>query len=381
MKKIKSFFKNISLFFLHRLFCLFPLKKRVVFTSFGGKQYSCNPRAISESLTLLFPKVKQIWILNSKPRFQIPNITIVTGKIRRIFYYATSKILVDNSILPPVFKRRKKQVYVETWHGDCSFKKIGMDSSIRFDKDSANMKYQFNYAITGSKFGEDYVFKKAIPFKGSLLKVGSPRNDILFKNDEPLKQTIKRELGIPENAGVLLYAPTFRDSHKANDTFDIGFDIKNILSSLELHDPSHRRWIALLRLHSAEKASFSSVFSETIIDATEYYDMANILYISDFCITDYSSCAIDFVLGNKISILYHFDKKHYAESDRELLFDDKELPFLIANDEDDLKKILSSIFYLNVKNYVDKIKTFYGIYDNGTASLSVANFIKKHLDE
>lgn len=376
---MKNIIKNFVYFFFHRLFCLLPLKKRVVFTSFGGKQYSCNPRAISEKLAEVYPYIEQIWIMNTKPPIFIKHAKIVTGKIKRIYYYATSKFLIDNSILNPIFKRRKNQFYIETWHGDCSFKRIGMDSSIRYDKDSHKMKYQFNYAVTGSRFGEEYIFKKAIPFDGSLLKVGSPRNDIFFNGHQELTKTIKKELNLSDECGILLYAPTFRDSHKDNDVFRIDFDVHKILALLKENDPFHRNWVALLRLHSAEKATFASIFSEDIIDVTEYYDMANLLLISDLCISDYSSCSIDFAVANKVSVLFHFDKQNYSKSDRELLFDDEELPFLIANNETDLANIVSEVFLINKEEYAKKIKDFYGIYDNGTASVEISRFIAKNI--
>ena len=43
-----------------------PLEKKVVFDSFKGRQYSDNPRAISEKLHELYPEYKQVWALTKE---------------------------------------------------------------------------------------------------------------------------------------------------------------------------------------------------------------------------------------------------------------------------------------------------------------------------
>lgn len=49
--------------------------------------------------------------------------------------------------------------------------------------------------------------------------------------------------------------------------------------------------------------------------------MADLLLISDLLITDYSSCAGDFIRKNKGAIFAVFDKEEYQEKCREIPFD------------------------------------------------------------
>ena len=45
------------------------IEKKIVFSSFIGKQYSDNPRAISEKMHELYPDYKIVWGLNSVENF------------------------------------------------------------------------------------------------------------------------------------------------------------------------------------------------------------------------------------------------------------------------------------------------------------------------
>ena len=52
-----------------RVFCLVPLKNRVLFQSFSGRQYSDSPRRISERLAEEAPGTKQVWAFLEPEKF------------------------------------------------------------------------------------------------------------------------------------------------------------------------------------------------------------------------------------------------------------------------------------------------------------------------
>ena len=50
-EKMKEVIKFIYFFLIYRIFFIFPVKKnRIIFSSYYGKSYSCNPRMICEYL-------------------------------------------------------------------------------------------------------------------------------------------------------------------------------------------------------------------------------------------------------------------------------------------------------------------------------------------
>ena len=61
--KVKYFFVDLYYWFYSRFH---KIEKKVLFQSFAGKQYSDNPRAISEKLHEMFPEYKIIWKLDEK---------------------------------------------------------------------------------------------------------------------------------------------------------------------------------------------------------------------------------------------------------------------------------------------------------------------------
>ena len=66
MSKIVVLLQKIYYFFVSRLFC----KNRVVFISFGGKQYSDNPKAISDYLLKNYPTIKQVWLFREPKKYK-----------------------------------------------------------------------------------------------------------------------------------------------------------------------------------------------------------------------------------------------------------------------------------------------------------------------
>ena len=55
---------------LLQLYRVLPLRDRVVFMSFSGKQYSDSPRRISELLLREHPEIQQVWAFNEPEKFR-----------------------------------------------------------------------------------------------------------------------------------------------------------------------------------------------------------------------------------------------------------------------------------------------------------------------
>ena len=107
----------------------------VVFSSFDYRSYNDNPRYISEALHELRPETDIVWLFKdiefAKKNFDIPDYVRIEHGIsnKGVSCMARARVVVDN------FNKRffldfpgKKQVYVQTWHGDRAFKKVGFDN-------------------------------------------------------------------------------------------------------------------------------------------------------------------------------------------------------------------------------------------------------------
>ena len=176
-------------------------------------------------------------------------------------------------------------------------------------------------------------------YEGEVITVGMPRNDKLTNIQAYQEEAaeIRRCLGIEEGTNILLYAPTYRE---AGDELKCQIDISQTVASLEV---SGNKWTCLVRSHSLTKQLKVTQEKAVCRDVSDYPDMADLLLITDLLVTDYSSCAGDFLLTNKPVVLAHFDKESYESKDRMLWVDAEKTGYFVATNQQELNDILKKI--------------------------------------
>ena len=378
MLKIKYLIENI-LAFITLIFRIFPLKKRIIFSSFSGRQYSDSPKAISDYILEKYPDIEVVWaFINPKDFVTDERITKVKYKSLIYIYYAlTSKIYVDNVEVWSLLRFRKGQTVVQTWHGGGAYKRVGID---RLDVGYAHKKHsvdkmnRMDIFLSSSKMFTEKVIRSAFGFKGEVLEIGLPRNDILKKANEEEKNQIKQKLGISPFSKVVLYAPTFRNSLSL-DPYSL--DIEAL--SLALKEKFGGEWVVLLRLHYyMDKKLFKSNALNTI-DVTSYPDMQELLMISDILITDYSSSMWDFSLMYKPCFLYATDIKEYS-GERDFYTKPESWPFPLAEDNEALSQNIKDF---DITEYVKKVAEHHsllGIAESGKATKIISERIMEAFD-
>ena len=378
---ISAFLRN----FYMRLCCL--LRPHNVtfayFRSFNG-QYSDNPRAISEKLHEVAPNISQIWVLNDISEAHVPEyVNVVSAhSLKSLKAMAQSKLWVMNTCYSKCkgFYKPRDTFYVQTWHGDRGFKRIGylaaevMGKEYRGIHTLPYMK-DCNLCLAGSDFGVKNM-RGAFKYDGPFLEKGCPRNDKLVNIDKNSRQIldIKRSLDIDPHKKILLFAPTFRD--KAVGKQKCNVNIRRMIGSLP---KTERGWICLVRSHSSSEGILLEDNNKDIIDVSKYPDMADLLLITDILVTDYSSCATDFVLTGNPVIMVLFDLEDYIHSNRSLFVTPTEVGFLCAYNQDDLDSILSQIENFDHRKIAEKINAYYGTHESGDATTSAVDVILRSL--
>ena len=373
---IKRYVKRF-LMFLYYL--MHKKQKKAVFESFSGKSYSDNPRAISEKLHELLPEVEIVWLFNDPQKKEkiVPSYVrcVKRNTKNMIKEYSTAKIWVNNFCMHDFIYKGHQNYYIQTWHGDRPFKKVIFESEkLNFKKSEVREYKTCDLCVSGSSIGE-HVYRKAFLYEGDILKVGSPRADVLIDNSKDKIEKIKHNLNIPENSKVVMYAPTFRDTNGLNTSQNLDvLDFKKLIQCLK--DKYENEWYCLVRVHPSISIKNNVVKEDKILNVSDYEDMSDLLLISDLLITDYSSSAGDFVLKNKPLILYQYDLEEYEAEDRELHFRMSDSPFWRVSNE---RELFDFIFNLKeedvIKNCRD-ILSFYGAYESGKASESVCKCIE-----
>lgn len=356
-------------------------KKSVYFASFRG-QYSDNPRAISECLHLMAPDVKIVWMVKPQFRKYVPDyVTAVPSKLRlSLKAQARASVWVLNYVYrrnSGIYKS-SSQFYIQTWHGDRGLKKIGYANELGRSKkgDSYNgyLMSDCDLFLAASDYG---VMKahKGLRYEGEVMTVGMPRNDKLTNlqayNGEIAE--IRKRLGVEEDTNILLYAPTYRE---AGDDFQCQIDIDQTVANLEVNG---EKWACLIRSHSLTKHLNVKLGDTMSRDVSDYPDMADLLLVADLLITDYSSCAGDFLLTGKPVVLAHLDKESYQSKNRRLWVDAEKAGYLVARNQQELNEIMKKIDSYDHKHINEKVLQFYGTKETGHASEAVAARILQEL--
>lgn len=371
---INIIIKKILLFALKILY-IFPVKNnRVVFISYNGKQFSCNPKYIFEYLSSQHDNILEcVWIFDdiAGNMFSDNKIKVVRNNSLRFFYYMlTSKIIVSNSGIASYIPVRKKQYYIETWHGGGAYKKTGrVISKNKYEVLELQMQAKhINAFISSSRKVTETKSEEHMISKEKFWECGMPRNDVFFKKQPDLIKKVKGNYHIPEGANIVLYAPTFRGNTMAAN-FNTDIHVSTCIDAL------HRRfggqWIMFVRAHYHINGG---ICLDNTVNVSDYDDMQELLCCADILISDYSSCMWDFSLTNKPCFVFAPDIAQYKQ-DRDFFTPTSEWPYTIAANNDELE---NNILEFNGPDYQTKVKVHHnkqGNFDTGHATEYVANRI------
>ena len=352
-----------------------------VFSAFSFRSYNDNPRYISEALHELRPQTNIVWLFQDVERarrlYDIPSYVRVYKhtSLAGLCAIGRARVVVDNYAKKYYLQfPHKGQIYIQTWHGDRAFKKVGMDYGSRHVR---MIEEHCSLGITASDYG-DRQFRSAFSYKGELMKVGYPRNDILIRNDPSEAAAIRARLGLDADTRVLLYAPTFRDKNKDSKTIQkVDLDLHHVLDTLER--TTGKNWKCLVRVHYLSLGLSVNTDAQRLIPASDYPEMAELLLIADALLTDYSSCAGDYAVCHRPIYLYQDDLMDYKTKNRELYFDMKDSPYWVAATQDELDALIEQTTPERASENCDAILDFYGAVETGHASQSIAEYIADKL--
>lgn len=378
MKNIIQYYITLLIRQVLKCFHVFPIKKsRVLFYSFNGKQYSCNPKQISDYLLEHKSDLEIIWAFKNTEEFanKIDNrIRIVKFRSLWYYYYAkTSVVIVQNVQGYGELSRRKNQYMIQTWHASNGYKKQSDFTGIR--KKIENLYHKdYSYVLSGSDSMTLRRVRGTMNFSGDVLP-GTPRMDLIINQDKPeLKDKVCNYFDINSETKLLLYAPTWRKDRKDND---YGLDY------LKVYETVKRRfggeWVILVRMHT-NVYSAPNLNYPFVINATNYLDMQDLLFSVDILISDYSSCIWDFSFTYRPCFLYCQDIQRYGK-DRDFDIPITKWHFPISTNMDELTDNIMSYSIDCFKKEMDLHHKEMGNLEDGHATERVCNLIVKLCEE
>ena len=305
-----------------------------LFDSWRGR-YGDNPRALSEQLGRSHPDIRRVWVL--QPGQPVPEgvRTVVPFSAAHLYHLRRADLVFANNAMPRFYRKARRTTYVQTWHGAGAFKKVGWDVpadqlSERYLRYFARDVAMWDHLLTTSPFATQ-AFRRAFRYDGDVIETGYPRTDLLVEQSRPENaQRLRRELGLPADARLILYGPTWRERPTDRDflrqmmrTWEAGLGPSDVL---------------LVRAHNHDQvlARYEGA-SEQVVNLSSHPDAQDLLAISDVLVTDYSSMFFDFAVTGRPIIFFPYDLAEYRDEVRGFYFDlEAEAPGPLAREVDEL---------------------------------------------
>lgn len=289
---------------------------------------------------------------------------------------ATSKYIFLDDFYPIIYplKVRQGTEVIQLWHAMGAFKKVGYS---RGGIKSLTHRGYTGTIVSSKNIRKDY----AEAFNMDISKVqalGIPRTDIFFdKNyEKKIKQELYKKYPILKNKKVILFAPTFRGfgQNEAYYNFDwINFE--------EFKKNFSKDYICIVKLHPfiKNKSSYDLTNDSFYLDLSNEREINDLLFITDYLITDYSSVIFEYSFFNKPVVFFVPDLEEYQNS-RDFYY-----PFTnytygkIAKNQKELIKCLKeeNIDKNKIKNFQDY---FCSACDGHSTKKVIDYFIKEKRD-
>ena len=284
----------------------------------------------------------------------------------------SSKIVIFESWIPRNFRKPEGAIWINLWHGT-PLKKMLFDSNeeeiLNTNPKHKAQKFRaiekIDYLLTDNKEVARYFKTSFLISDDKLLCYGYPRVKYLIdnKNNNNLKKEIKQKVGVKSDQKVIAYLPTWRDYNYTKDEnydFDYLLDIKLLQKNL----PKNYKIITKDHAFLSRNKDLPKIDIET----------QELLLVSDYLITDYSSVMFDALAINLPICIIAKDYDKYSASRG--LYDDiwTDLQPFVTNNEKDLTNLIKNY---KIDSKYKKIKTKYGYQKGG----DFTEFIKNILNE
>ena len=380
---------------LLKILWVFPVNKRkILFESFNGASYSCNPKYLSEYLELHCPgEYELIWSLSHPESFpelsERPGVHVVRKRSLRWYYdYLTAGVHITNFSNKLIFfPKRKNQFFINTWHGGGAYKRIGILGG-QVEKEDRFQRWRqlaqaglFDLFLSSCSAFTDTNIRSAHGYAGNVLNSGIPRND-LFLYAERVRlcsEKVRSRLGV--SGLLILYAPTYRGKfHHAAELPPPPF--------IEIADGARNRYgcepTILMRTHYADPCRFKATAGAesglNILDISDYPDMQELLCAADILITDYSSSIWDYAQLGRPCLLYVPDLEEYQTKDSGFFTPIEEWPGIICRDRTELYTALCRLDEKACQEKAEKHLKKLGSYECGHACKMTEKAIRHFIE-
>ncbi|MFG1822950.1 glycosyltransferase [Microbispora bryophytorum] len=205
-----------------------PLRDAVLFDGGSGTRFGGSPRAVCEELLRRETDLPLLWNVRDG-QVALPGDVESVRTSGREHYEALARCryIVTDAPLPPWFERRTGQVVVQTWqqpvhaagasvHGSCDRPAAGSAGGSATGAAGGFRAGQWTHLVSAGPWWTP-LLRRTFGFEGEVLETGLPCDDLLTgAGARERAAEVRRRLGLPGRARVLLYVPG------EHDTLDAG---------------------------------------------------------------------------------------------------------------------------------------------------------------
>lgn len=343
--------KKIIIKLINIFFHLFKVNKRKILFECGRGMIDGSPRAIYNYMKEKKLNYKLVWIINK----DVDGSTLNGTK----FYYphsfgdlysrATAKYWIKSESIGSIIKKKKNQVYIQTFHGHGAMKKMGYDVTKEKNRKPLEHTKEWDYLLTNDPLDQK-ILLSSTGYQKETIMIGTPLTDYIYQKskDEKFKKSIKEKLGITNNKPIILYAPTFRDKDLNKKEVNLKISCLKKFNDYNI----------ILRLHPLVKNKVPKEIwkNSNIINGCNYPDSADILCITDLLITDYSSIIYEYAILERPILFYAYDLEEYRISRGFDIRYPEDLPGDVVYNEKELYEYILNL--KNNKNNIKKLRNF-----------------------
>lgn len=388
-KLLKDRIKRGSLYILGQVISRLTSinKKRVFMWSYHFDKYSCNPKYITEYLLKNFPDEYEIyWAFknNAIPKNLDKRINIVKKYTLAYFkaMYSSKFVITNlrNDRMDSMFKKKRGQKYIMTWHASFALKKVEKDAAIqlgaKYVKRAKDDSRMCDLMLSNSKFTTNQL-KNSFWYDGEILEKCIPRNSIFYdeKTKKEIYKKVRQSMGFESDCKIVLYAPTFRGGNKDLRFYQIDWD--KIIPHFENMLGDNVK--VLLRLHPnmTHIKDLNSITNyNNVYDVTQAPDITDFMFAADAMISDYTSAMFDFIILGKPCFIYAIDKDEY---DRGFYWKLEDLPFPLATNTEELARNIdmfdSTVYRANTEKFKNEV---WGLDEDGMACERLYNWMNNN---
>ncbi|MBP3415696.1 MAG: CDP-glycerol glycerophosphotransferase family protein [Clostridia bacterium] len=338
---MKTVAMAILRYFLEFVYCFIKFfastKDKITYISRQSDTPGIDFSMLSDMIKEKYPQYDQRMLCRMIPKSKSGMIKYAFHIFTQMWHIASSKVVILDTYCIPIslLHHKKSLVVIQMWHALGAFKKFGLSVAGQAEGTSLDvvkamrMHKGYDYVLAS---GDCCVPPFAEAFgtdESKFLPIGLPRMDYLAEDKYVSASRERIYQAYPQLVNgkkTILYVPTFRRSGGVND-YDMEYASNEVKNAVDLS-----RFNLIIKTHSGSEL----VMTDSETSENRLFMGMDLIAVSDYIISDYSSIVFEAAIPLKPVYLYCYDRDKYI-TDRGLYLDyDKDIPAIKARDIADI---------------------------------------------